>query len=727
MPQETKKIDVIRGIYVEENSGQIVQATHYYTGPVIHQNYAGEQNYRIRGLASLTKWIWSRFFWRRYARKVIEFHNEVEGINKAFFELTGVITPGDMTLYVDDTPKRLTSLVFGNRLAGGYKRLTVLGGPGSGKTTLLRHAASVQANFVLSRRFFLSRIPVYADLRYYSGGNFLRFLQTRITSDNPDLMGILLNDRLADGNTTLYLDSLNEMPSAVYHDNIIAIQDFIERYPNNQIIIACRTDEYNNEFSGIHAQILPLDDNSIKQYIQGYMIEDIKGQALYDRLSAENLLDAVRNPFALLIVIRTGVVPHNQGQLFDEFVKMLLARDRAKGDQGRKYERLSDQDFFESIASLAYFFSIETHTLVASKAACRAYLQEHIAPESNRVLDHGLDTLLLRYEDTSHENISFWHQSILSYFTALYVATHWNELDSQVWVMILTQVQFWEMFSLIGSVMKSDKEREQLATRITTVYRPDLIGAALAITILDDTQQTEKSLLDFLRSNDQTSSDVAQFMTEAEDALKAHRQALQRIQVDLESFPDQEVTAYNENLGAWSASSGDMRKTYFSIVQHQIMNIEREIQNRKQKIDRRKAQLGDLYECIEVIRDQFTIFFRPEAESTPVDPLASLIRLSNSSLVVRLVALYMPQPKAIDVLKSVRSEECVAILVDYWRREQPAESPFMSRLSSSDLSMRKPFQASPTLNLDRWHSSQPYGLRKYYGDELSKGETQADD
>ncbi len=278
-----------------------------------------------------------------------------------------------------------------------FKRIALIGDPGAGKTTTLERVAYELATKALEDDD--APLPLFARLGRYEGGRIDIFLENYFG-------GLNFQTHLSD-KVFLLLDGLNE----VSPERIASIQTWIEENKDASLLISCRKLDYINYKLYLQRfDVSPLDVKRIYQFINNYF-DDYHSETLFWYLSGKatreswkwihikapdmtfddfwfgnnplpgedweqerrnllfirkelegggrlpGMLGVVCNPFLLFVVIqiyaRTGTPPVNQGQLFKQFVALLMEY-RGKPASNTTPPWIDEEIQQQALATLAY-------------------------------------------------------------------------------------------------------------------------------------------------------------------------------------------------------------------------------------------------------------------------------------------------------------------------------------------------------------------------------------
>jgi formylglycine-generating enzyme required for sulfatase activity len=250
-----------------------------------------------------------------------------------------------------------------------YQKFVLLGLPGSGKTTCLERLAWQQADsqMQLPRGDCLplvanvGRLPAFNSVTDWLANTLRDEWKSPLLAENLDWY-------LQNGYLFLLLDGLNEMGASARHGAVMMLQQFIQVYQTNRIVISSRKHDYDEDLGIQRVEVLPLSANKILEFLSLYLGDTAKAEELYNFLIQENILELGQNPYFLtmmaFVYINNGSVPRNKGRLVQQFVETLYRREQKKSSPDHSIPSEVHQKF---VAWLAF----DAHAVFGSGAPIR--------------------------------------------------------------------------------------------------------------------------------------------------------------------------------------------------------------------------------------------------------------------------------------------------------------------------------------------------------------------
>jgi hypothetical protein len=228
--------------------------------------------------------------------------------------------------------------------------VVLLGESGAGKTTALwRMVVDLSDQLIQTER---GHLPVLVSLRNWSQDYPLRqLIQNQFNCFGANHSTV--EEELVSGNCLILVDGLNELPHGAGKEDAARrdLQNFLDKYPQNQYVFTCRTLHYNPDFLALDSSHSPpcfeiqrLDRGQVGEYVRRYFEDDTSGA---DDLLAQlqlgddqkwgthtSFVHLARIPLHLQMIIleyqRTGHIPANKAKMLQDFVSQMVRRDRVR-------------------------------------------------------------------------------------------------------------------------------------------------------------------------------------------------------------------------------------------------------------------------------------------------------------------------------------------------------------------------------------------------------------
>ncbi|MBZ0316065.1 MAG: SUMF1/EgtB/PvdO family nonheme iron enzyme [Anaerolineae bacterium] len=405
------------------------------------------------------------FFGKVYVETAAETHIQPQHPNEPvdpevdmfLQELLAAIHPPDQHSPDDDgrTGEVKTFAALSEAL-GAFERVAIIGDPGSGKTTTLRRFAYALGDAAAHDPN--APLPIFVPLGGYTGGDLGAYIEQQFGE-------LHLRDYLPN-RAVILLDGLNETA----HANVAYVEQWLERRPDVRVMLTCRKLDYVERKMPLQrVDVLPLDLHGIRRFMLAYKLTETQIDTLFWGLTTPELRDIwaiweregksfdnfwvgnsigsattsaqdnhlkavraamrdegrypgllglVRNPFLLTITValftKSGHVPRNRGQLFQDFVTLLF-KERGKPAATTRPPWIDEQVQQTALIALAYRMIAEKRGTRVPYAWARGVVAE-AAPThdpdhllylcaSAGIVDKGID-------------LSFTHQLLLEFFAA---------------------------------------------------------------------------------------------------------------------------------------------------------------------------------------------------------------------------------------------------------------------------------------------------------------------
>lgn len=307
---------------------------------------------------------------------------------------------------------------FVEKLATEPIRLSITGDPGAGKTTLIRAIVGLLAERRLAAPFRRMPLPVYVQASRYSNDQpFADLVAGELGIDASTLEREWQKDWVA-----LFLDGVNEIPARLLREALLDVDRLRTRFPSWSVVVTTRSHRLPRGLGFESAQLLPFDDDQMREYLRQALGGDGPAAAFGEQLdAAPRLRQLCRTPLLLhmLVDVSGGTlrVPDNRGQLLHEFMSRFLERER---EAFSPIEPVTVQTVLSHLA-----FAMRERKVVALPqrevyrlvGASIAGLQSGVGTVD--VVAAAIGAHLL--QPAGADNLAFFHELVQEYFAALRV------------------------------------------------------------------------------------------------------------------------------------------------------------------------------------------------------------------------------------------------------------------------------------------------------------------
>lgn len=326
-----------------------------------------------------------------------------------------------------------------------FPRFVLIGEPGSGKTTTILKFRLDLAKKAINNDD--ERIPLIIRLSEWPDSikEFTEFVDHEIKIQGLSAMHY--------GELFLLLDGLNEMNEISYENNFNSLENWLKKNHNIPVIVTCRERSYlhRRKLSIPSIMARPLDEIRIRKFLYAYLGES-EGNKLYESLSINtkknksprDLIRLASNPYLLAIITyiysRNGSLPQNRGQLFQLFIKTLMARE----EKNLTTKGITSQQLMVALRKLGYAMQEKQTSTTMPTAWAKKQIPQGL--DFNTILFLGIQSSILK-TSKDDQMVNFSHQLILEYFAAEELLS----CPTETWNKALTPVQYFRDERLQGS------------------------------------------------------------------------------------------------------------------------------------------------------------------------------------------------------------------------------------------------------------------------------------
>jgi hypothetical protein len=352
-----------------------------------------------------------------------------------------------------------------------YNRLVVLGKPGCGKTTLFKFFSLMYSGNLKNIQPHKDDIyfPVLLILREYQNERFdlKKFIVKKLEICGFPHSDLFIEKMLNNGKVILMLDGLDEITSKNAEKCKRQLFEITARYPDNKILISCRTAAFNETFETfVEVEIEDFDEPNKSKFIQNWFKSNKKADVLVRMIKKQlRLSELSQNPLLLSLICllyeRNLDIPKNKVELYEKCIETMLREwDISRGFRRiTKYEKLSDSRKIKLFSYIAYHFYNKGEKIFSEKELVKV-----IATYIKKFGFNMEESLGILKEIESHHGIlmpvsvreySFSHLTFQEYFTASYLIDTRRE---NLVFKYINDPSWYEIFGIIATLLEDSTD-----------------------------------------------------------------------------------------------------------------------------------------------------------------------------------------------------------------------------------------------------------------------------
>jgi len=376
----------------------------------------------------------------------------------------------------------------GLTVLGKNTDLMVLGKPGSGKTTFLQRIITECNKTKLQPH----RIPVLIKMReFVDDGRIFEYSLERYLTQQWRLSEVETELVLSQGRGLILLDGLDEVTGENRRKISKKIKQFVRTYPQNQLVITCRTQSQESRFERFdyvevadfnEAQVNAFAEHWFKVVCSNAEEGQAKARQFLDKLSLEENKTIRELAITPILLSLTCAVFQAQGKfyskrskLYEEGLELLLEKwDKSRSiERDEIYRDLCMDRKQELLSYLAVKKFEQAQYVLFEQEEIEGYIAEflQISRRDSRVVLHAIEAQHGLLIERSQKVWSFSHLTFQEYFVAKWycVRTDGDEL-----VNYITKTHWREVFLLISGILpNADCLLESIKSRIDKLLMGD--------------------------------------------------------------------------------------------------------------------------------------------------------------------------------------------------------------------------------------------------------------
>ncbi len=311
-------------------------------------------------------------------------------------------------------------------------RILIVGTGGAGKSMIMKKLA------LLSLTDAIDKVPLFVELRDFKNPaetTFFDNLWNLVTSEAGRKDRAIFDEAFKLGSFIIFLDGLDEVDPSLREELKRQIDDIIQRFPDQKIIIASRPEV---DFAGWNhfdiAHLNALDAQQTRRIIVQCPFDNDLKQSFLEKLDSgsfkkhQSFLEVPLTVVVLLVVYGEFLdLDEHLTSFYDQAYEVLYRRhDRIKGLKRSHFSKLPPDEFRKLLRAFCYRSLVNAETAFTedslSHYIARAGIISGVQVDNAAYAQDLINSVSLLHRDGS--KLYFIHRSFQEYFAAEFIARY---------------------------------------------------------------------------------------------------------------------------------------------------------------------------------------------------------------------------------------------------------------------------------------------------------------
>ena len=395
--------------------------------------------------------------------------------------------------------------------------LFILGKSGAGKTTFMKRVAFNAAEGLIDK------VPIFIWLKKWSDSRLelMQYIISQFDICNFPEAAPFIEKLLKSGDAIVLFDGLDEVTQSdgMRREQVLSIQDFINKYDTTQCLITCRLAANEYTFENFkYVEMADFNNGQVVKFVENWFRENKStGEKFIEEFAKDenkNLRELASSPLLLTLLClsyqETLVFPQRRVEIYEEAMDALLKKwDSSRGiKRDNVYGKLSlgyKKKMFAQVAAITF----EKNEYFIKKETLQKQLTKYVAnvPPQDKEIDG--ETLLQTIEvqhgiftARSRDYYSFSHLTFQEYFTGRFIVDNPTKGTLQTLLRHCHEARWREVFLLTISLLDDGSEFiQEFRKKLDTFVKEDEKIAELLKWTKHEASEARRNLADVVYMN----------------------------------------------------------------------------------------------------------------------------------------------------------------------------------------------------------------------------------